>query len=260
MRRVCEHLEAVSAYALNADEHDVDMLQRYIDDTCNGVVMRSDRGAPIVVAAAVSAYIAGTTLAVENVNAQLDSSADDNVWRQPPEAVINSHDTSRRVGVIRSTVASAIAGVAAAIAKRLKAVIMPMLRAGDPPTEAVTRVREQALPAKSEAMRTAIAEINDAHRQAVIDHDVQVRSEGYYTRMLHLSALLPTTRRHHASRHGHAYTAQEVADWYAKDGNRYNCHCTQVTVIVDEHGVPINPRSLMQLTAERERYLNQRTS
>lgn len=249
----------MNAYTLNTDEHDVDMLQRYIDDTCEGVVMRGDRGSPIVVAAAVSAYISGTTLAVENVNAQLDSGSDDSVWRQPPEAAVNSHGTGRRIGVIRSTVASAIAGVAAGIAKRLKAVIMPMLRAGDPTTEAVTRVREQAPPAKSDAMRTAIAEINDAHRQAAIDHDAQVRSEGYHTRMLHLSALLPTTRRHHARRHGQTYTAREVADWYAKDGNRYNCHCTQVTIVVDEHGVPINPRPLIQLAAERDRHLNQHT-
>ncbi len=63
---------------------------------------------------------------------------------------------------------------------------------------------------------------------------------GLRTKLLHLSALKPTTRTWHASRHGNLYTVEEVREWYSKDGNRFNCYCSQIPAIVDEKDNVVN--------------------
>jgi uncharacterized protein with gpF-like domain len=50
------------------------------------------------------------------------------------------------------------------------------------------------------------------------------RRAGLNTGLLWLSALKPTTRTWHASRHGKVYTTEQVRD-YAENGNKYNCYC-----------------------------------
>ena len=51
-------------------------------------------------------------------------------------------------------------------------------------------------------------------------------------KLLWTSALLPTTRPWHGSRHGHTYSQSECDAFYAENGNSCNCHCSQ-DVIVD---------------------------
>ena len=41
----------------------------------------------------------------------------------------------------------------------------------------------------------------------------------------HKSALLPTTRPHHAARHNKVYTVAEQRAWWTSGSNRYNCYC-----------------------------------
>ncbi|MGK4439139.1 phage minor head protein [Yersinia proxima] len=59
---------------------------------------------------------------------------------------------------------------------------------------------------------------------------------GLNTGLLWLSALKPTTRAWHAARHGKVYTTEEVRDFYAENGNRYNCYCSQIPVLLKEDG------------------------
>jgi uncharacterized protein with gpF-like domain len=59
---------------------------------------------------------------------------------------------------------------------------------------------------------------------------------GLNTGLLWLSALKPTTRSWHASRHGKVYTTEQVRDFYAENGNRYNCYCSQIPVLLNDDG------------------------
>ncbi|MBV4366280.1 phage head morphogenesis protein [Erwiniaceae bacterium CMYE1] len=59
---------------------------------------------------------------------------------------------------------------------------------------------------------------------------------GLNTKLLWLSALKPTTRRWHASRHGRTYTTKEVEAFYAENSNRFNCYCSQIPVILKGDG------------------------
>ncbi|KAB8313002.1 phage head morphogenesis protein [Erwinia endophytica] len=74
---------------------------------------------------------------------------------------------------------------------------------------------------------------------------------GLNTAMIHLSALKPTSRSWHVARHGHIYTPEKVEEWYAEGGNRYNCYCSQIPVILDDDGKVVNPGMVERLAKER---------
>lgn len=79
---------------------------------------------------------------------------------------------------------------------------------------------------------------------------------GLNTGLLWLSALKPTTRTWHASRHGKVYTTEEVRDFYAEDGNRYNCYCSQIPVLLNDDGSIFNEGLADKLKKERKQWKN----
>ena len=88
--------------------------------------------------------------------------------------------------------------------------------------------------------RKAGAEINVVHRHGIMDSMEKwmpvLEADDLSARLLWESALMPTTRVWHASRHSKTYTAAEVEEFYQRDGNIYNCHCTVVPVITTTDG------------------------
>lgn len=74
---------------------------------------------------------------------------------------------------------------------------------------------------------------------------------GLNTGLLHLSALKPTTRTTHAFWHGKVRTVQAVRDWYAVDGNKYHCYCSQIPVLLNDDGSIFNEGLKQKLTNER---------
>jgi len=77
---------------------------------------------------------------------------------------------------------------------------------------------------------------------------------GLNTAVLWLSALKSTTRSWHAARHGRTYTTEEVEAFYATNGNRYNCYCSQIPVILDEDGKVVNAGLVERLSKERQEW------
>lgn len=77
---------------------------------------------------------------------------------------------------------------------------------------------------------------------------------GLNTGLLHLSALKPTTRTTHAFWHGKVRTVQEVRDWYAVDGNKYHCYCSQIPVLLNDDGSIFNVGLAEKLKKEREQW------
>ncbi|WP_370447468.1 phage minor head protein [Rahnella sp. NRRL B-41462] len=75
---------------------------------------------------------------------------------------------------------------------------------------------------------------------------------GLNTGLLHLSALKPTTRQTHAFWHGKVRTTQEVRDWYAVDGNRFHCYCSQIPVMLNYDGSIFNEGLADKLMKERK--------
>ncbi|ELE9727539.1 phage head morphogenesis protein [Enterobacter kobei] len=77
---------------------------------------------------------------------------------------------------------------------------------------------------------------------------------GLNTGLLHLSALKPTTRTTHAFWHGKVRTVQEVRDWYALDGNKYHCYCSQIPVLLNDDGSIFNEGLAEKLAKERKQW------
>ncbi|EOD9910851.1 phage minor head protein [Klebsiella pneumoniae] len=77
---------------------------------------------------------------------------------------------------------------------------------------------------------------------------------GLNTGLLHLSALKPTTRTTHAFWHGKVRTVQEVRDWYAVDGNKYHCYCSQIPVLLNDDGSIFNQGLAEKLAKERKQW------
>ncbi len=77
---------------------------------------------------------------------------------------------------------------------------------------------------------------------------------GLNTGLLHLSALKPTTRQTHAFWHGKVRTVQAVRDWYAVDGNKYHCYCSQIPVLLNDDGSIFNEGLADKLAKERQQW------
>lgn len=92
----------------------------------------------------------------------------------------------------------------------------------------------------SRAAQYAQTEITGALRDARAAEADQAKEDyGLDIALLWTSALIPTTRHWHASRNGKTYSTQEVRAFYAEGGNKYNCHCAQTEVILDDDGRPM---------------------
>lgn len=83
---------------------------------------------------------------------------------------------------------------------------------------------------------------------------------GLNTAVLWMSALKPTTRPWHASRHGKVYTTEQVEEFFAERGNRYNCYCSNIPVLLDDDGEIVNRGLVEKLTKERESWADKKTT
>lgn len=78
---------------------------------------------------------------------------------------------------------------------------------------------------------------------------------GLNTALLWISALKSTTRPWHAARHGKTFTTEEVEAFYAQNGNRYNCYCSQIPCLLDDDGNLFNKGLAEKLDEERKRWV-----
>lgn len=123
----------------------------------------------------------------------------------------------------------------------LASIVIDAVARGVSPRETAKVISKRLDVSMSRAISMAQTEQVGALRQAQRNEADWARDRlGLNTRMLWISALLPTTRSWHASRHGQIYTTDEVTAFYAVNGNRYNCYCSQIPVLVDEKGQIVN--------------------
>ncbi|WP_082194859.1 MULTISPECIES: phage minor head protein [Enterobacter cloacae complex] len=105
--------------------------------------------------------------------------------------------------------------------------------------------------AKTIAQTEQVGALRQAQRNEV---DWAKERLGLNTGLLWLSALKPTTRTWHASRHGKVYTTEEVRDFYSEMKNRANCYCSQIPVLLTDDGQIYNEGLADKLAAERKKW------
>lgn len=78
---------------------------------------------------------------------------------------------------------------------------------------------------------------------------------GLNTGLLHLSALKPSTRQTHAYWHGKVRTTEAVRAWYAVDGNKYHCYCSQIPALLNDDGSIFNEGLADKLAKEKKSWI-----
>lgn len=127
------------------------------------------------------------------------------------------------------------------------------ISAGKTPTDIAKDIRERFDVSRSSATRIANTEVNKAYNDAKLNAtDVAAKATGLRAGVIHLSALLPTTRATHGDRHGNAYTTVQQKQWWNSDANRINCHCSTQSVLIDRKGKVIDVELQQEIKAERQ--------
>lgn len=134
-------------------------------------------------------------------------------------------------------------------------IITDAVARGVNPRETAQVISKRLDVSMSRAKNIAQTEQVGALRQAQWNEtDWAAERLGLNTGLLHLSALKPTTRTTHAFWHGKVRTVQEVRDWYAVDGNKYHCYCSQIPVLLNDDGSIFNEGLAEKLEKEREQW------
>jgi SPP1 gp7 family putative phage head morphogenesis protein len=126
------------------------------------------------------------------------------------------------------------------------------IQAGNKPSVIASTISKRFDISRSSAMRTAVTEVNKAYNDAKMNANLlSAEQTGLRSAVMHISALLPTTRKTHAARHGNVYTVRQQTEWWNDGANRINCHCTVRPVLIDGSGKIIDVELQEEIKAER---------
>lgn len=185
------------------------------------------------------AYIRGTAQEFNNLAQQSPSYK---AGQQSINSILRSDPYRRRIALIRAREFEEMKGLSAKVKADMSRILTDGIGRGKNPREIARTLTDQTGINARRGHRIARTEIGTALRRARWDEDQYAQDEyGLRTMLMHLSALSPTTRPTHASRHAKLYTQEQVRDWYSRDGNAINCKCSQVSVLVDENNQPVVP-------------------
>ncbi|WNJ77757.1 minor capsid protein [Cedecea neteri] len=193
----------------------------------------------------------GTLEAFNNLSQQSQVYASQTTLQQ----LLSSPGHLNQVAAARLTTFSDWKGISDAARTDLSSIITDAVARGVNPRETMKVISKRLDVSMSKAKTIAQTEQVGALRQAQWNEtDWAADRLGLNTGLMWLSALKPTTRPWHASRHGEVYTTEEVKDFYAVDGNRYNCYCSQIPVLLNDDGSIFNKGLADKLINERKQW------
>ncbi len=162
--------------------------------------------------------------------------------REDLQSILRSGPYLRRMALTQARTFDELKGLSARVKTTMNRVLTEGIGRGQNPREIARKLTEQTGIEGGRAKLIARTEVPMALRQARWDESDDAKDAfGLNMKEMHLSALSRTTRATHAARHAKLFTTEAVRDWYGKDGNVYQCKCSQVSVLVDDDGKPIVP-------------------
>ncbi|MEB6378157.1 phage head morphogenesis protein [Leclercia adecarboxylata] len=191
----------------------------------------------------------GTLEAFNNLSQQSQVYASQTTLQE----LLSSPGYQNQIASARLTTFSDWKAISDAARADLTSIITDAVARGVNPRETASVISKRLDVSMSRAKSIAQTEQVGALRQAQWNEtDWAADRLGLNTGLLWLSALKPTTRSWHASRHGRVYTTEEVRDFYAVNGNRYNCYCSQIPVLLNDDGSIFNEGLADKLAKERK--------
>lgn len=169
------------------------------------------------------------------------------------EMVIYSEPYVQRLAMAQYKSYEHWTGLAAQQKSELAQIIGQAVVDGRNPRAVAETIKERLGVSLSKAKSYAQTDITDTLRQSRWAESEQAQQDfGIRIGLLWTSALLPTTRPSHAAKHGRIMTAAAVKDFYNRDGNRYNCHCSQTEALLDADGRAIlTPKLRAKMAGEK---------
>ena len=166
------------------------------------------------------------------------------------EAVVMEPGFQRRLGSVYARLFEDMKGFTDVDKRNMAGIITRGMAAGQSPRVIAREMEKKGLEQDWRCLRIASTEVNQAYRQGSWDETDAVNDEvfgdsDYMMKVMHLSALLATTRRDHAARHGTICTPAEEREWFATKatGGQIQCHCTTVDILVNRKtGKPMNTK------------------
>lgn len=185
------------------------------------------------------AYVRGTAQAHVNLAHQSDAYK---AGRMSLDSLLRSPPYQARVALLKARVFEEMKGLSGNVKANMGRVLADGIGRGKNPRAIAKTLTEQTGIEAGRANRIARTEITMALKRARWDERDQAAEDyGLNTKLMHISALSPTTRPTHAARHARLYTSDEMRDWYAEDANSINCKCGSTEVLVDDDGNPVVP-------------------
>lgn len=266
-------VNGLRAYLLNTEKvyiYELDYLQlRRIDETISEIIQRimMQRGEQYdnwFQAYTAEAYQQGAAYAQSSLAVQsaVYASAYSNI-----ESVLFTPEYQRRIAVVTSRTFNSMEGFTDDLITTTRRILGDTIAQGKSPRYAAELLKGYLLDNKgdkegaarraaSRAATIARTELGVAYRSAVMDESQRAsESLGLVTKLLWVSALMATTRRSHADRHGNLYTRAEVTEFYSKNGNSINCRCSQVPTVVDENGDAFAKKIFEKMAKQEERWM-----
>lgn len=172
------------------------------------------------------------------------------------EMVIYSEPYVQRLAMAQFKSYEHWTGLAAQQKSELAQIIGQAVVDGSNPRAVAETIKERLGVSLSKAKSYAQSDITDTLRQARWAESEQAQQDfGIRIGLLWTSALLPTTRPWHASRHGRIYTTAEVKAFYSRNGEKYNCHCSTTEALLDADGRPIlTPKLRAKMQGEKTKW------
>ncbi|EPH0684199.1 phage minor head protein [Enterobacter hormaechei] len=196
----------------------------------------------------IAEYDRGTLNAFTNLSVQSQVYASQTTLQQ----LLSSPGYLNQISAARLTTFSDWKVISGSARGDLTNIITDAVARGVNPRETASVISKRLDVSMSKAKTIAQTEQVGALRQAQWNEtDWAADRLGLNTGLLWLSALKPTTRTWHASRHGKVYTTEEVRDFYAENGNRYNCYCSQIPALLNDDGSIFNEGLAEKLKKER---------
>lgn len=266
-------VNGLRAYLLNAERvyiYELDYLQlRRIGETIAEIIQRimMQRGEQYdnwFQAYTAEAYQHGAAYAQSSMAVQsaVYASAYSDI-----ESVLFTPEYQRRIAVVTSRTFNSMEKFSGDLITTTRQILGDTIAQGKSPRYAAELLKGYLLDNKgdkegaarraaSRAATIARTELGVAYRSAVMDESQRAsESLGLVTKLLWVSALMATTRRSHADRHGNLYTRAEVTGFYSKNGNSINCRCSQVPTVVDENGDAFAKKIFEKMAKQEERWM-----
>lgn len=194
-------------------------------------------------------YERGTLNAFTNLSVQSQTYASQTTLQQ----LLSSPAYQNQIASAYISTYSDWKGISDAARADLANVIADAIGRGISPRDTASIVSKRLDVSMSRAKNIAQTEQVGALRQAQWNEtDWAADRLGLKTGLLWLSALKATTRSWHAGRHGKVFTTEEVRGFYAESGNRYNCYCSQIPVLLNDDGSIFNFGLKDKLANERK--------